>query len=542
MRRIDVGLGALLLCACGSKSPNKDGITGGNQSPNNVTLVAPSTPRGTVSGQILTAELTGLSGATVNVSVGEPQSDVGGTGGTWNTTTDAQGNFTMQFLPAGSQATVTASASGYATVRTQVFIPVSAGNFPIDNGNAAVGPLMLTALTGQLKLLVVDHNGVPVQKAKVVVEGTPAGTDLSSTASTYGAPLGVVVVPSTTDTSGSVTVSGLPAADELARIGGNYTVTIPAILDSSGNPISGGKVVQYAAQGIVLDPSVRVIQLPDARAGAFALVSSNAQSLLNVYPPLDNLFQITDPIYLVFNQAVQQPSFTAILTNEYGTTTISTTATFSQNGNMVTLQPNTPLVAGQEYNLSIRADSLDDGSSLFLRGFFFAGDPATPVPFALPTQAPVGGGGAIEWIDQGMPGNGLLDPGEQVVVYFNESVGWTGVQSSLQLFFDVDLDNSGRTGDAQGELGFTTGFSLINDEPTNDPMSAFPLFASGYTTRWTLFYAPPPNKQITLSQSIQASAHVTVDFSKVQNSVGGIQNVWGQQIEQPITGLLEKAP
>src|SRR5579871_758522 len=168
MRRVLVGIGALLACACGSKSPNKDGITGGNQSPNNVTLVAPSTPRGTLSGQILTAELTALAGATVTVSVGEPASDVGGT---WSATADTQGNFTVQFLPAGSQATVTATANGYATVRTQVFIPDTAGNFPIDNGNASVGPLMLTALTGSLKLLVVDHEGVPVQKAKVVVEG-----------------------------------------------------------------------------------------------------------------------------------------------------------------------------------------------------------------------------------------------------------------------------------------------------------------------------------------------------------------------------------
>ncbi|HEX4620942.1 MAG TPA: carboxypeptidase regulatory-like domain-containing protein, partial [Myxococcaceae bacterium] len=166
------------LAACGNgKSPTNDGITGGTQSPNNITLVAPSHPRGSISGQIVNSALGPISGATILLNLAEPAADVGATA--WSTTSDASGNFSVNFVPAGAVILVTASATGYATVRKQVTIPASAGTFPIDNGNAVVGPLLLTKLDGALKVLLLDHNGTPAAAAQVTLEAQPAGTDLS---------------------------------------------------------------------------------------------------------------------------------------------------------------------------------------------------------------------------------------------------------------------------------------------------------------------------------------------------------------------------
>jgi hypothetical protein len=533
MRRVLVCAVMGLLAACGGgKSPNNDGITGGNQSPNNITLVAPSHPRGSVSGQIVNSDLGPISGATIALNLAEPAGDVGAT--SWSTTSDASGNFSVNFLPAGAIVLVTASATGYATVRQQVTIPASAGTFPIDNGNAVVGPLLLTKLDGSLKILVLDHNGNPAATAKVTLESEPAGTNLSG-GGTYGTAIGTVVSEGATDANGNVSFDNIPDADDLSRIGGGYTVTIPALVDQNGNPTSGGMVVSYAGRTILLDPSVRIIQLPGARSvSPLSVVASNVQSMSGVSTtPLNNLISTTGSIYVAFNEAIQTPSFRCILADEYGTTAIPFNApVYSENNDMVQIQPTAPLNAGQEYNILIRADSLDNGSSLTTRGFFFAGDPAAPQNFG---QAATN---AIAYVPDAIA-PATLNPTDIIEFNFNQPVG-VAQTPILYVFFDLNLGGTVAIGDAPGEVGNAVGFPLVPFEPTNEPGTLFTLMPSGYTTRWAFGYNALPGDTTPLPTITPGTVTVVASFSKIPPYSGAVQNIWGVPVLQDVTGGITK--
>jgi hypothetical protein len=533
MKRVLVSALIGPLAACGNgKSPNNDGITGGTQSPNNITLVAPSHPRGSVSGQIVNSALGPISGATILLNLAEPATDVGAT--TWSTTSDSAGNFSINFLPAGAVILVTASAAGYATVRKQVVIPASAGTFPIDNGNAVVGPLLLTKLDGSLKILVLDHNGNPAPMAKVTLEAQPAGTDLSG-GGTYGTALGTVVAQSATDANGNVTLSNIPDADDLSRLGGGYTLTIPALTDQNGNPTSGGTVVSYSGRTILLDPSVRVVQLPGARSvGPLSVVASNVQSMSGVSTtPLNNLIATTGSIYVVFNQAIQTPSFRCILADEYGKTAVAfNPPVYSENNDMVQIQPTAPLNAGQEYNLFVRADSLDNGSSLTTRGFFFSGDPASPQNFGQATN------NAIAFVPDNTAPN-TLNPGDTIVFNFNQPVGVVG-SPILYVFFDLNLGGTAAIGDAPGEQGNAVGFTLFPYEPTNEPGTLFTLMPSGYTSRWAISYNALPGDTTPLPTITAGTVTVVAAFSKIPPYSGATQNIWGVPVLADLTGPITR--
>src|SRR5450432_3616328 len=132
----------LLLLACGSTTDkNKDGIADGVQTPGDVSTVGPSTPIGTVSGQVLKIDFSPLDGVAVSVIIGGT-ADADGTA--YKATTDADGTFAVRGLPGGAQGQLTLSKMGFATARVSVLVPAAAGNFPIDNGNSNVGAIALT--------------------------------------------------------------------------------------------------------------------------------------------------------------------------------------------------------------------------------------------------------------------------------------------------------------------------------------------------------------------------------------------------------------
>src|SRR4051794_15743217 len=109
MRRINV-VGSLvammLVTACGPTNKNKDGIADGVRAPTSIVLAAPSTPTGTISGQVLDTTLAALPGASVSLSGSYL---VGADGGTLSTLTDANGLWTFGGVPAGGDIQVTIS-------------------------------------------------------------------------------------------------------------------------------------------------------------------------------------------------------------------------------------------------------------------------------------------------------------------------------------------------------------------------------------------------------------------------------------------------
>jgi len=517
-------LAPALLWGCGPTDANGDGITDNVRDPNNVTLVGPSTPTGTVSGQVLDSHLAPLAGATVRINVGGRTTPDAGVPGELEAITDSAGNWSVDRIPAGGSVLVTISNAGYSTVRTTATVPAATGDYPMSNANANVGPYVLAQLNSTLKVEVVTSSGRPAQNAQATLECTPAGTLVGS--GSYGTGTGVVVAQATVDANGVATFANVPAPAELARIAGgtgNYTVTVAA-LDSNGDGFidSGGSITSYSANSLNLDTSVRVIVLPDPRTGAFQLTATNVPSLASGSGlPMDNMVNAAsnEPINLVFNQVLQSSSVRVILTDEFGTTEVPTTYTVT--GNVLMITPSYPssgpgaVKEGAEYNLSLHVVSADTNATYTNTGFYFAGLPLAP-PAALPKIIDV------KWHD-GTPGDGILVAGERVDITFDTPMGYfPGWWLMTYVYVNYDLDVNGVTGNYPGEKGYDgSGWYVYSSEPTAETGTKFSLKASGYTSRWSFTWAGP--------NVISPSFQVLLDLGKNLDPTRGMQSVWGVQ-------------
>jgi methionine-rich copper-binding protein CopC len=508
-----------LACACGPTDADGDGIADGIRTPDNVSLVAPSTPQGSISGHVLTTRFTPLAGAQVTLSVGAP-----GEGGPRTTQSDAGGAFHFDKVPAGAQVLVTLSKEGFGTARQTVTVPSSAGNFPINHGNAVVGPFALTELNGSLKLQIITHSGRPAKGARAQVQASPAAVLLSESG-TFGPGQGAVVVEATADDAGLLTFTGLPGAVELARLTGRYDVHVQPI-DEDGDGIfdSAGRFVTYTAQLIATDPSPRLVQLEDARApGAVQLLATNVASLKSAgSPPNQNFLKAGEAVHLVFNQAITTSGLVVQLTDELAKQSLSVAATVADPGNVLVLTPSSTIEPGREYNLRVRVTSQDSGTQLQATGYFFGGEVGSPITAALHS---------IQYRDEVT--DGQLSLGEHVFVRLTVPVGQAQNGGGLQAFFNYDLDGSGNISDSIGELGNASGFPVSLDEPTGTGTGdLFPVVPSGYTTRLRFQYfgsATVPN---------QASVHVAFDKTP---SYGAYQTLWGEALTKGFTAGITAA-
>ncbi|MHB8872354.1 MAG: carboxypeptidase-like regulatory domain-containing protein [Myxococcaceae bacterium] len=502
-----------LLCACGPKDENHDGIADGVKDPNSISLVAPSTPIGTLSGQVLNTRLEPLAEAKVNLSVGGRAADLTAL----STTSDAAGYFSFQGLPGGAQVQATITKEGYATVRTTATIPSTAGNFPINDGNAAIGPFALTKLDGTLKFNVITRTGKPAKGVKATLEATPAATQLS-TFSTYGSNLGVVVVDATADDVGQLSFSGVPSPDELSRLGGNYNLTVQGYDEANdGYAEFLGWYQVFSGQSMVTNPSTRVITLPDARSGqALSVVASNVDSIMNPgSAPPKNMVRPGESLYFVFNEPVLETSLTVRLTDELGQQSIVISKAL-RIGTALTISPTTPLEVGKEYNVSIRATSLDNGTTFSRAAYFFCADPSAPKTFAV---------SKIQFRDTLPPPptgpNSALNQGETVVLTFNQPIFLIG-SAPAEAFIDADFDGDGKR-EMLGEKGAANGFPMIASEPTSEKDTLFTLVQSGYTTRFTFVFSGG-------TLSVANNTQVSVPFGKLLNATGGYQTIWGTPV------------
>src|SRR6476659_7251949 len=97
------------LAACGPQDTNGDGIADGIRTPDSVTEVAPSTPVGSISGQVLNSRFQGLAGVNVTIDVGA----VTTTDATMKTTTNEEGFYAFKGVPAQTQILVTMQKDGF---------------------------------------------------------------------------------------------------------------------------------------------------------------------------------------------------------------------------------------------------------------------------------------------------------------------------------------------------------------------------------------------------------------------------------------------
>ncbi len=502
--------------ACGPTDENGDGIADGIRTPDNVSQVAPSTPQGTVSGQVLTMGYTPLAGAQVTLNLG-----AAGEEGSRTTQTDAAGEFRFTKIPGGAQVQVTITKEGYGTARQRVVVPSSAGNFPINDGNALAGPFALTRLDQTVRVLVVDHAGKPARGARATILGSPAAASLSEFG-TYGNGQGAVVVEATADDAGLVTFNGLPNAGELTRVSGRYDLHVHAI-DSDGDGVidSAGRYLTYNAQLIANDPSPRVVKLEDAREpGALQLLTSNVPSLnVGGSPPNQNFLGAGEPIHLVFNQALAGKSVLAHLTDEHGKQSLTVSAAVTAPGNVVTITPGSTIEAGREYNLSVRVVSQDTGGFFQATGYFYGGDPLTAITPMLHSMT---------WKEEGT-NDGQLGSGESVTFNLTVPVGKVLAGSGPWAFFNYDLNGSMIIGDAPGEFGHDNGFPVSLDEPLGtEEDSVFGLKPSGYTTRLRMTYFG--------TALVPSGTAVRLGFNAPAAPWGLYQTIWGEPVNREFQG------
>ncbi|WP_342378243.1 carboxypeptidase-like regulatory domain-containing protein [Myxococcus stipitatus] len=541
-----------LALGCGDdfKDENGDGIADGVREPDNVTVVTPATPKGTISGQVLTSDLKPLTEATVEVTIGSSPAPL-------SATTDAKGNFTFKDVPGGSQVLLTFSKSGYASLRATATIPGEAGNVPLNNANVSFGPVTLTRLDGSLRFLLVTPQGRPAANVRATLEANPAGNITLENNDVNLSIVSTVTVEATSDENGALVFQNIPNAHEMVRYTGNvtsrYRLWVSSV-DSNGDgvPESNGYVASYTASEVIAQGTTRILNLPPSRptGAALTISATNVETLRQptvpdvAIEPLRNMVRPGEPIYLYFNQPVQQSSLMARLTDEYAKESLPVTVALGNGGYSATIIPGNGVVqVGKEYNLDVRAVSAETGELYYDSGIFFGGDQGAVTPVSIAEAR------YQETSQTSSTDSQNLNPGERVYINFSSPIV-PPAGGGVQVFIDTDLNGDNKVGTAPGEWGNKDGYPLIMEEPEHPYITqvssperpVFGIAKSGYSTRYVFTYSLYP-KVLTPGSALR----FVVAFSKLPiNGVSGsYESIWGQPIvgDLAVSGLaIQPAP
>ncbi|MCY0999101.1 carboxypeptidase-like regulatory domain-containing protein [Myxococcus sp. MISCRS1] len=524
-----------LALGCGDdfKDENGDGIADGVREPDNVTVVTPATPKGTVSGQVLGTDLKPLADASVEITIGSSDEPLAGT-------TDAKGNFEFKGVPAGSHVLLTFTKTGYATLRATSEIPSSAGNVPLNNANVSFGPVTLTRLDGSLRFLLVTPQGRPAANVRATLEASPAGTVVLSNGDNTTGVLSTVVVEATSDEQGVLLFQNIPTAQELARFTnqtGQYRLWVaPTDSNGDGVPEINGYVETYTAASVVQVGTTRILNLPASRptGNPLSVEGSNVAALraAATIHPLNNMVRPGEPIYLYFNQPVQQGSVLARLTDEYFKESLPVTVAVGNGGYSATITPaGNAIQAGKEYNIDVRAASVETGEVYQNQASFFGGEPGSPAAVTI---------AEARYQETLQPTSAQrLNSGETVYINFSSPV-YPSDDGVVEVFFENSLDGDTIQGNSVGEKGNAQGFLLQRAEPfapyqtqTNKPpVPVFPTIYSGYSTRYSFVFST------SIVDGLSPSAvTMVVEFSQLSRnaSVDSYQSIWGQPVVNDLT-------
>jgi hypothetical protein len=172
--------------------------------------------------------------------------------------------------------------------------------------------------------------------------------------------------------------------------------------------------------------------------------------------------------------------------------------TSSAAGDVYTLMPQATLREGVEYNLILRATSAYDGTVRTWKGYFISGDPKSPRPLQL----------ASALYKDGATGTvGTLDPGECIIVNFNQSVLPTSVL----------LDTVVTTGEASPPSFKAAPAAPPSANPcfTAESPTRFPIDSANFNEATTRFVFTYSGAAINLTTN---TVKVRADFTKFQSS------------------------
>jgi hypothetical protein len=511
----------LPLLVAGCTGPEDTGGDGDVREPDSVPVVAPPASfKGTVSGQVLNTRMAPIEGASVRLTIGSATADQ-----PFTTTTDGAGNFLLTGVPASAQVLVTISKEGYATLRASATVPSSAGDTPINDGNANIGVLALAETTSTVRFTLLTPSGQPASGAQAYLEALPAGTIAFHGGET--AAVSSVVVSAKADALGVVTFSNVPSPAELARIGGvgeaagGYRLWVdPVDTNADGVVDAGGFADKFDAEELLVSGGSRQLRLPAPRTdggtgpATFQLVATNVPSLNYVNlsttdpekaqmelrkRPLRNLVPPGQPIYLSFSHPVMKDSLLAIVTDELGRERYDVTVTPSATGDVYSLTPGaTQIREGQEYNLILRATSAYDGTVRTWKGYFVSGDPRSPKSVQMASAV----------LKDGTTGTaGVLEPGECVIVTFSQVL----IPSSVTLDASIGTTDTGLP------------FKLASAAPPSshaclaETSTRYPIDIANFneaTARFVFQYGSSSSSLPPINPTT-ATAKVRVDFSRL---------------------------
>ncbi|MBS2027251.1 MAG: carboxypeptidase regulatory-like domain-containing protein [Deltaproteobacteria bacterium] len=426
-RAIFAALFILASCSGSKTDSNNDGIADGVVAPNDVSVIAPSTPVGNISGTVLDADGAPLANATVTSSI-DP---------TKPAKTDSTGHFSFTNQPAGSSVGLTISLSGYTTASLQTTIPSAAGNVPIDNATAFVGPVRLFATTGSLNVTVVGFDG-KLLSPNAVLQISPAYT-LDSTGSGGGN-----VVVHATGANGLIGFTDIPDLGELARLTGSSAGYLslavePLDANSDGTIDYGGATLQISAADALASPgSLSVVLPPPSQAqGNLQIVGSNCGTLVSTSQggggPAGSLIQSSDSVFVAFNQPVVPSSLSVSVLDDDGTPIDVGSPALVNGGTGTVVSFGGTFPGGHAMSVSISATA---SASRPARSVTFSG-----ACFVAPASGP--GPSVLKATYQGAT-NAALTPGEVVHLEFDSSIGNETQAPQLSAYFDADLDNDGK--------------------------------------------------------------------------------------------------
>lgn len=485
----------------------------------------PVAPLGTVSGQVLNHDQVPLPESSVRLTVG---------GKSLTTTTNEDGEFSFVDVPAGSEALVTITKAGHSTARAVTSIPVDAGGFPLANGNAHVGPVVLVALNTTVKFRVFDDEYRPATGARGRI-----AVDLSNLSLGNGI-MSSAWSEAVADASGTIAFENMPDPFSLLLHDNELTVWIsPYDRDGDGIPdyegVTGGGTASmlavYSDRDLVLSPVA-------GNSNNLHAEASNVGSLNGTgSKPANNLLKQGEPIRIVFSEVIEPASVVVLLTDETGSESLPVTHTVTA-GHTLTIESVQTLSNGAEYNIAVRAAS-KYGNTWNSTGFFFVGDRANPLPLAIKS---------ISYQETSTLAPFMLDPGETVYVQFNQVLSASaGGLEYVEAFFRNDIDSSsGIGGNTVGEVdnNLKRGFPLSSAEPSAPmqtgpvaPIAVFPLSNSGYTSLFAFRYM---GTQPLLPAAV---TEITIDFDLLRARTTGVYDTaWSKGVGGSYSDKLLELP
>lgn len=312
-----------------SNSSESATVTSGSTTTAGTLALAPVNP-GNVTGQVVNSSGTGLSG----VSVSSDGLTVA---------TDANGNYTLSNLPAGS-ATITASATGFANVSEVVSVVA---------GSTATAPTMtMGSNSGSVSGTVKSTSGAAIAGASVGFGGGSTTTSSTGAYSLTGVPAGTIQLVASASgfqsSTQNVTITGgtnstanftlTPATTGAGTVTGKITnASSGAALSGATVSWSGGSTTSSSTGTYTLtNVTAGTVNITAARTGYLSRtlpvsVTSGATSTLNI--AIATAGKITVSVKTSAGAAVASASLTikggVVATTVTGTT--STAGTFTTN-------------------------------------------------------------------------------------------------------------------------------------------------------------------------------------------------------------------